>query len=291
MIKSMTGFSRVETGEKGIRVGIELKSLNGRYLDMNIKLPRVLSHRELELREMIRGGLSRGTVSCMITVDYDETNKPSLFNETIAAEYFNALNSLRTKLKIKETAKLEHLLQFSNNFMSKEEATDDEQVWRLIKKAMKDALKNLDKMRRNEGSQIYKDLQNRMNSIKSVVDKIESLGFDKIPDEREKYRQRIAQLFELDEVDEHRIQMEIVMLADKLDISEECVRLNSHIKFFNETIKDDEQPGRKINFLIQEMHREINTIGSKASDSRISQLVVSVKEELERIREQIQNIE
>lgn len=291
MIKSMTGFGRAEAGEKGIRVSIELKSLNGRYLDLNMKLPKNLSHREHEIREILRGGFTRGNVACLINVEYDETDKPNLFNQALAAEYFTALNTLRTGLKIRETPKLEHLLHFSNYFMSKEDDTDDEQVWKLIKKAMKDALRNIDKMRKNEGSQIQKDLQNRMNSIKQIVDKIESLGFEKIPDEREKYRQRIAQLFELDEVDEHRIQMEIVLLADKLDISEECVRLNSHIKFFNEALKDDEQPGRKINFLLQEMHREINTIGSKASDSQISHLVVSVKEELERIREQVQNIE
>jgi uncharacterized protein (TIGR00255 family) len=146
-------------------------------------------------------------------------------------------------------------------------------------------------MRLKEGKQILNDINNRMKKISDNVNKIEKLGIEKIPAERERLRQRIAQMFESDEYDEQRLQTEMVLMADKLDISEECVRLYSHFKFFNETVKANEPSGRKLNFLLQEMNREINTIGSKASDAYISQLVVLVKEELERIREQIQNIE
>jgi len=152
-------------------------------------------------------------------------------------------------------------------------------------------LKSLDKMKRDEGTKLSKDLQNRMKKIKNSVKEIETVGMARIPEERQKYREKIAQLFESDEIDEHRIQMEIVLIADKLDISEECVRMNSHIKYFFESFKTEEPIGRKINFLLQEMNREINTIGSKANNAQISHLVVSTKEELEIIREQIQNIE
>ena len=124
-----------------------------------------------------------------------------------------------------------------------------------------------------------------------MIERIESLSMKKIPEMRDKLRQRVAQLFESDEIDERRIQMEIVLIADKLDVSEECVRMRSHIKFFNETLKAKEPTGQKLNFLMQEMNREINTIGSKASDTEISQIVVSLKDEIERIREQVQNVE
>jgi uncharacterized protein (TIGR00255 family) len=146
-------------------------------------------------------------------------------------------------------------------------------------------------MRIGEGTQILKDLQFRLKNVSSTLQKIEALGIKKIPLERERLRQKVAMLFDSDEIDEHRIQMELVLLADKLDISEECVRLNSHIKFMFESLKSKEPVGKKINFLLQEMNREINTIGSKANDTEISHLVVSAKEELERLREQIQNIE
>jgi uncharacterized protein (TIGR00255 family) len=146
-------------------------------------------------------------------------------------------------------------------------------------------------MRFDEGKNIEKDILNRIKKIHAITDKIRALGLEKIPTEREKFRQKVAQLFEGDEIDEQRIYMEMILLADKLDISEECVRLESHFKLFYNSLKEKDSAGRKINFLMQEMNREINTIGSKANDSEISQLVISVKEELERVREQIQNIE
>lgn len=146
-------------------------------------------------------------------------------------------------------------------------------------------------MRKNEGKELAKDIRTRIKTIEERLDRIEERSMQRVPEERERLRARIAQLFESDEIDEQRLQLEILLLADKLDCSEEIVRLRSHIKFFLEALKSTEPVGRQLNFLLQEMHREINTIGSKANDAEISQLVVSVKEELERIREQVQNIE
>ena len=186
---------------------------------------------------------------------------------------------------------MEHVLAFRDTFSTQERNDDEELQMRLIVKAMKNALKALDTMRQREGTQISKDILNRVKNVQETVKKIEKLSLEKIPAERERLRQRIAQLFETDEIDEHRIQLEVVLLADKLDVAEECVRLDSHFKFFHDTMKGKEPAGRKINFLLQEMNREINTIGSKSSDSAIAHMVVACKEEIERIREQIQNIE
>jgi len=149
----------------------------------------------------------------------------------------------------------------------------------------------MNKMRIKEGEQILKDMNARVKAVSKLVDVIESLGVKRIPAERERLRQKIAMLFESDEIDEHRIQMELVLIADKLDFSEECVRLKSHIKFWFESIKEKDPVGKKLSFMLQEMNREINTIGSKCNDPEISMKVVTVKEELEKIREQVQNIE
>jgi uncharacterized protein (TIGR00255 family) len=224
-------------------------------------------------------------------VELDDTQKQFTLNQTAALHVFNELNELRKTTKIKDAVRLEHVLQFSQNFMQSDNSEDDIKQINVVKKAIINALKALDIMRKKEGQQIMKDINMRMKNITDIVDKIEKLGVQRVPQEREKLRQRLAQLFESDEYDEQRLQTEMVLMADRLDISEECVRLKSHFKFYYEAMKDEESVGRKINFLLQEMNREINTIGSKANDAQISQLVIGVKEELERIREQIQNIE
>ena len=287
----MTGFSKAEVSENGIAVTIELKSLNGRNLDISVRLPRNLNHKEIELRDILKKNISRGTLSININVQRTESAQGFTFNNDAAKACYEALNSFRTELKLKETVKLEHVLHFSNNFPQPEQADDSENEWKVVMKALKNAVIQINKMKMNEGQQISKDMLARMKKIAGIIDKIESISANKIPEERERLRQRVAQLFDSDEIDEHRIQMELVLIADKLDISEECVRMRSHIKFFFETFKDQDPIGRKINFLMQEMNREVNTIGSKSNDTEIAHLVVAVKEDLERIREQVQNLE
>lgn len=291
MIKSMTGFSKAEANENGINAIVELKSLNGKNLEINCRMPRPLSHKEIEVREILRQEMSRGTVSVNIFVEIDNTAKSFALNEDAAVQCFETLQNLKKKLKIRDAVKLEHVLTFSDSFYQTEKPEDEELQVKLIIKALNQAVKSLDIMRGREGQQIAKDLNARVKKIQDLIKKIEAASLEKIPQERERLRLRVAQLFESDEIDEHRLQIEMVMLADKLDVSEECVRLASHFKFFFDIMKGNEPAGRKINFLLQEMHREINTIGSKCNDSAISQMVVFAKEELERVREQVQNIE
>lgn len=287
----MTGFSKAEFSEEGMFASVEIKSLNGKYLELNCRMPRNLQHKENEVREIVRKFITRGTVSINITLEIDSVKKSLSLNPEIAKHIYEQLNELRKELKIKEAVKLEQVLTFSTYMLESEQNADEAKQMNLIKKVLNHSLKNLDMMRRKEGQQLIKDLNNRMRIIMESVDKIEKFGIQRVPAEREKLKQRLAQFFENDEYDEQRLQLEMVLMADKLDISEEVVRLKSHFKFYNEILKNEEAPGRKINFLLQEIHREINTIGSKANDANISQLVVNVKEELEKIREQIQNIE
>lgn len=290
-MKSMTGFSKTEASESGVHVTIELKSLNGKNLDINCRMPRSLVHKELEIREVVRQFVVRGTVTVNINIELDPTAKQFKFNEDAAAACYESLNNLKKRLKLKEAVKLENVLAFSETFYQQEQSEDEALQVKLIMKALRQGLKTLDGMKFREGQQISKDIINRMKKIQDGVKRIEQFSLEKIPAERERLRQRVAQLFESDEIDEHRLQLEIVLLADKLDVAEECIRLASHFKFFFDTLKSKDSEGRKINFLLQEMHREINTIGSKSNDATISQYVVGIKEDLERIREQVQNIE
>lgn len=287
----MTGFSKAEITENGMKLTIELKSINNRFLEINTRLPRILSHKELEIKDIVKKYISRGSLSIYANIEYDGAAQPFFINDNNAETVYKSLVALRKRLKIKEEVTLNNLLQFSSYFTQKDNDSDGLLEYNLLEKCLITALKELDRMRTKEGNQILKDFNNRLKKITILLDKIESLSLNRIPEEREKLRRKVALLFESDEIDENRIQMEIAFLANRLDISEECVRLRSHIKFFKENLKNDQQIGQKLTFLLQEMNREINTIGSKADDAEISQIVVSFKEELERIREQLQNIE
>jgi len=287
----MTAFSKAEASEKGIKATVELKSLNGRYLDINFKCPRTMSQKEILVRDIVKTSISRGSVTVAVNIEYENPSQLFSINEDIALAVFQSLKDLKKKMNLRETVKLDNVLAFSQFFNNGKENEDSELEWKITNKALSKALAQLDKMRNQEGQEIFKDFNNRLRKVASSVAKIEELSAQRVINEREKLRQKIALLFESDEIDENRIQMEIVMIANRLDISEECVRLRSHLKFFRETTKSNDPIGQKLNFLLQEMNREINTIGSKADSAEISQIVVQVKEELERIREQVQNVE
>ncbi len=288
----MTGFSKAQLTEHGISANVEIRSVNGRYLELSCKMPRNLTHKELDVREMVKQALERGSVNVSIKVDATGKSE-SLINTERASSYYQSLEALRKKLKIAEPVTLTDLLSIPDVIAQGEE--DDKAVeaqWKVVAKAVKSALTALENARKNEGKEISKDLRARMKTIETTLDQVEEIGMKRIPEERERLRARIAQLFDADEIDEQRLQMEIVLLADKLDISEECVRLRSHIKFMNEALKSTvDANGRQMNFMLQEMNREVNTIGSKANDANIARMVVGLKDELERIREQVQNIE
>lgn len=288
----MTGYSKAEIHEQGIGATVEVKSVNGRYLETSVKLPRLLSHRELDIREVVRKTLSRGNVFVSVSLDIQEGDaRVPRMNPDKASALFESLEQLRKHLKITQATKIEHVLEFSQYFLETDKDDQSEQQWTVVEKALRQALAGLEKSRAGEGAELARDLKSRIQNIESDLIKVEQKAATRIPEEREKMRQRIAQLFDNDEIDEQRLQQEIIFLADKLDIAEECVRLRSHIKFFNDMLASGEPVGRKLNFLLQEMNREVNTIGSKGNDTEIAHLVVGMKEELERIREQAQNIE
>lgn len=291
MILSMTGFSKAEINRKGMKVTVEIRTVNGRGLDVNMRSPRSLADKEFEIRDRVKKMLKRGSVNINIYTEADVTSKEFNINSELAKGVKAELDQCRKDLKIKEAVRFEHVLQFSNFFTQREAEVDPALEWTLTKDAISKGLKILVDMRKKEGTNIARDMNARIGNIHKILKTIEDDEIDRIPREREKIRQRIAQVFDNDEIDESRLQMEMVILADKLDISEECVRLQSHIKVFYDTMKDKESNGPKLNFLLQEMLRETNTIGSKCNDATIAHKVVNMKEELERIREQVQNVE
>lgn len=293
MITSMTGFGRGEASSDGITVTVELKTVNSRYLDISLRLPQSIQERELDLKELLQDHLQRGKVNVSVRVDKADTGEPEItFNKNLVQGYKKMLNDLSDAAGIEEPITLRSFLQFNDIFESREQDEETkEQIWELTRDAAQAAAEELIQMRRQEGSQLEEDLLKRIDHIEKMLDTI----LDKIDGRSEQIKEdlleRINELVESDKIDPDRLEMEVAMLVDKADITEEIVRTQSHIKFFRKAVNNDEAVGRRLNFLSQEINREINTIGSKANDSEISQYVVQAKESLEQIKEQVQNVE
>lgn len=293
MIESMTGYGKGEAVANGITYSVELRSVNNRFLEISSRTPRILSHRDNDIRDTIRTKINRGKVSLNASKGEDETSELAMsIDSTKAKEIVKLLNQLRKTAKIKETIKMEHLLHFSEIFSAKEKDEDDEADWKIFHKALVHAVDSLKTMREKEGAELAKDIKQRIEKINGTIDSVETLSKQRVPEERLKIQERIAAMVEDKSIiNNQRLELEIAILSDKLDVTEECVRFRSHNKFFMEALKSKESEGRKLNFLIQEMGREANTIGSKCNDVQTAHLVVGIKEELEKIREQLQNIE
>jgi uncharacterized protein (TIGR00255 family) len=292
MISSMTGYGRGEATGKGMTVAVELRSVNSRFLEVSTRLPRSLSIRENEIKEIIRKRISRGKITMLAVVEHENDGDiPVRVNVSAAKGYYKLLNDLRKTVKLKQRVGLEHLLQFSEVLEPLEMENTDEKEWIYVQRALDMAIGNLLVMKRNEGEELGKDFRHRIGLLEEKLSQIEKISAEQVPTERVRLRERIRQLLDSETIDEGRLEMELALMADRLDVTEECVRFRSHNKFFLEALAHDEAAGRKLNFLIQEMNREANTIGSKSSAAEIAHLVVTIKEELERIREQLQNIE
>lgn len=293
MIISMTGFGRGEATSEGISITVETKSVNSRYLDVSLRLPQSIQDKELEFKEMIQEQINRGKINVNVRINKAETGEPDVkINPNLVAGYKKLLDRLRKAADISEEVTLRDLLQFNDIFVSREEDEATlELIWELTCQATREALDQLTEMRIQEGSQLEKDLLGRVNHIYEKMEIIQELTDGRAEEARDKLLERIQGLVDNDLIDKERLELEIAVLVDKMDITEELVRVQSHIKFFKEAVENKDSVGRRLNFLSQEMNREINTIGSKANSSEISQHVVQAKESLEQIKEQIQNVE
>lgn len=293
MIESMTGFGSGECVAFGLRATAEIRSVNSRFAEISVKLPRQFSAFEWEARELVRKELQRGKISVVAQLERENGAEiPMRINRDVARGYVAMLSELRAISGIDEPIRLEHLLRFSEIFESAEPNNAElEREWRVISEALKRAIASLREMRRKEGEQLALDFKARIAAINQTLDEIEAISQETLASTKEKLRQKARDLVGDESLVKERLEMEIVLLADKMDITEECVRFRSHNKFFLEALDSGEPAGRKLNFLLQEQSREANTIASKSQNAEISQKTVFIKEELEKIREQVQNVE
>lgn len=293
MIISMTGFGRGEAADNGLNATVELKTLNSRYLDVTFRLPQRLQHKELELKELIQKSVSRGKLNVSVYISEIDNGEPTIqIDEIKVKAYAKLLNQLREVAGIERPIELKNITSFGDVYISKEETEETLlKKWELVKVATENAIINLMEMRKQEGKQLENDLLDRINAIDASLDDILVITQGRSNDVRNKLIERIKLLMDDEKIDQDRLEQEVVIIADKMDITEETVRLRAHLKFFIEAIYQQEPAGRRLNFLTQEINRELNTIGSKANDSEIAHLIVKAKEMLEQIREQVQNVE
>ena len=292
MLKSMTGFGRAE-GETTLgKVVVESRSVNHRYCDINTKLPKRLSFFENRIKEIIRSQVSRGRIDVSIRLDTVGEEKVQLSVDLeLAQQYYRVLQDLREKLKLKDEITLNLLAGTKDLITAKEESGDIEPYWQEILPILKQSFKNMDDMKRLEGESLTKDLQERLEHIAQQLQIIKQQFPSHLKATLNRLHERLRSLLEGMEIDPSRFQQEVAFLAERTDITEEIVRAESHLAQFSSLLERNEPVGRKMDFLLQEIHREVNTVSAKANDAEISQRAVEMKSELEKIREQVQNIE
>jgi uncharacterized protein (TIGR00255 family) len=293
MVSSMTGYGRGESNDESRSFLIEIKSVNHRYNDIIIRMPKKLSAFEERIRKLIKDSVKRGRVEVYITLDEAKDDdiiiKPNL---NIMQQYYNSLVEIKDNLQLKDDIKLSHLIGFQDIFNIENKEAQEDVIWESLSIALNQAISSLVAMRKAEGEKLAEDIRLRRKKIREKVKEIELRIPIIIKEYRDKLFERIRELTEdTVEIDEDRIALEVSIYADKSNITEEIVRLYSHIDQLDIILNESGAIGRKLDFLIQEMNREINTIGSKSSDINISRIVIEIKSELEKIREQVQNIE
>lgn len=292
MIKSMTGFGRGSVEQDGRSFIVEIKSVNHRYCDLNIKMPKSFLSFEDRIRKTVLEKISRGKVDVFITQNKQEKiGVKAVLDENLADSYVECLKKIKDKYDIKEGLSISLIAKFPDVIILKQEEEDIESIWGILSNPLKEAINLLVEMREKEGLKLKKDILSKCDYIKQSLDKIEKRSPFVVCEYKEKLNDRLKELLQDYQVDENRIAMEVAIFGDKACIDEEIVRLNSHLVQLRETFNLDEPIGRKLDFILQEMNRETNTIGSKANDLEITNSVLNIKNEIEKIREQIQNIE
>jgi uncharacterized protein (TIGR00255 family) len=292
----MTGYGRGEVLMNGLRLTAEVRSVNHRFCELSVRLPRALSSLEGEARKLLTERITRGKVSLSVTWggEGEHQAEPSAtlrLDANAADRYVALLRELKQKYGLTGDIDLRSFASLPNIFVWEEPVSDTEHYVAMLRDVVAKATLDMIGMKEIEGETLRDDLEERVESIRTRVAQIRDRAPDRLKDARNRLRERVNLLLEDGEIPEERVAQEVAILSDRLDCTEECVRLEAHCAHFRKLLEEENTPGRKLNFLLQEMNREINTIGSKSSDVPIVEQVVEVKEELERIREQVQNIE
>lgn len=291
MIRSMTGYGKTECQLPGKKLSIEIKSLNGKQLDTGIRLPLLYRDKELEIRQMIASALERGKVDCTFYYELNGDACSGAINEQVVRNYYQQLSRISEELGLETSLELLTTVMRLPDTVRTERNGLSDQEWKLIEEGLRQALEQVDRFRIREGEVLAGDLRERVIAIREKLDRVGPYEEERIRRIRERIGNNlVAFMKNREEVDENRLEQEIIFYLEKLDISEEKVRLASHCDYFLGTMDEESSPGKKLGFISQEMGREINTLGSKANHSEIQRLVVEMKDELEKIKEQILNV-
>ena len=292
MIKSMTGFGRCEIAGKDRKLTVEMKSVNHRYLDVAIKMPKKFNFFESAIRTELKNYISRGKVDVFITCeDYSEDSGSLKYNKALAKEYLTYLRQMAEEFELDNDIRVSTLSRYPDVFVMEEQNIDEEELWKDLQSSIKGAAENFVKTRIVEGENLLKDLNVKLDTMLAHVDFITERSPKLIQEYKEKLREKLRELLEDVQIDESRLYMEVTIFADKVCVDEELVRLRSHVESTKKELAGGGSIGRKLDFIAQEMNREANTILSKANDLEISARAIELKNEIEKVREQIQNIE
>jgi uncharacterized protein (TIGR00255 family) len=292
MPRSMTGFGRSELKTEQFEIATEIRSLNNRFLDISLKLPKAFLPYEYDIKALIKNNIERGKINITVNLkDLSLTNGNFMVKSERIAYYLKILNGIKKLADIQEQVTLNHLLSFKELVEPEESLIENEQVVAALMKNIEQTLDQLNEMRSQEGAHIAQDLKNQIGQIGESVELIHQKGQTVPRDELNKLKERIKNLVDPKTVDVGRLEQELALLADRVDVTEECLRLRSHMKLFSDELSRQGAIGKKLTFILQEMHREANTIGAKTTNITIAHEVIKIKEEVEKIREQVQNLE
>ena len=292
MIKSMTGFGRCEIARGERKISVEMKSVNHRYLDVSIKMPKKLNFFEASIRGELKNYIQRGKVDIFISYeDFTESNVCVKYNKELAAEYMRYLNRMAEDFSLDNDIRVSSLSRFPEILSMEEQTVDEEELWQLLEEALRGAAEGFVETRVREGENLKSDLIGKLDGMLAHVDYITERSPQIIVEYKQKLKGKVAELLEDANVDENRLLMEVTIFADKVCVDEELVRLRSHIETTKENLLQGGSIGRKLDFIAQEMNREANTILSKTTDLKVSDVGISLKTDIEKVREQIQNIE
>ncbi len=290
MIISMTGYGKAVCELKQKKVTIELKSLNSKQLDLNTRLPNLYREKELEIRNDINNNLFRGKVDVCFYIDSAVSEKQAQINSPVIETYYNQLLPLAQKFGQEDRTDFLRIILPLPDSIKVEQADLDETEWISIKKSLNEAMKQLIEFRTQEGSVLEADFRKRIKIIDDLLNDVTPFEKERIEKLRARLRENLETLIDKSKIDENRLEQEFIFYIEKLDVTEEKVRLRNHLNYFTETMDKEEQPGKKLGFIAQEIGREINTLGSKANDTNIQRIVIQMKDELEKIKEQILNV-
>lgn len=292
MIKSMTGFGRCEIMENDRKFTVELKSVNHRYLDVNIKMPKKFGFFESSIRTLLKEYIQRGKVDVFVTYeDYTEENFALKYNEDVAASYLKYLNQMAETFGLEKDIRVSTLSRYPEVFTMEEQSIDEKELWAILEKALRGACSQFVDSRIAEGERLAADLKEKLNTMLSYVDFIEERSPVILSEYKKRLTEKVSELLEDRQIDESRILTEVTIFADKICVDEETVRLRSHVESTRSTLEEGGSIGRKLDFIAQEMNREANTILSKTTNLEISDVGINLKTDIEKVREQIQNIE